>query len=220
MAIVAALPWIGGGLFAGWSFFKEVKNALPHLEDEAVVTVWGQPGTTKKTLWRIAAASAFTMVRRWDFFQAIPPVSMIMTEYDAAANVVRFTIRYRTNLAGAPGAAFPNIRQLPIFAGPGENVVGASWNFIGGIPGMPHPLGALGVPDIGLDGKVILTTSPSIIDAGGGPIRTPNPRPSFDSRSKGTLANLVYTSLATPDESLYLSQTFPIPVFPESFSGS
>lgn len=205
--------------YAGWELFSAVKNAMPVLEDEAVVTVWGQPGTTKKELWKMAAATAFSMVRRWDMWKSIPPVSLIMVEYDAASNLVRFTVRYRTNLAGAEqlGDGLAGLREAPLYSGPGETVVGGPWNFRGAVPGMPigkPKPNELAVPRLGWAGKVILTNDNQITPDGkiGEGIRVPNPRPLGDARSKSTLVNLIYAALGTPDEAEVSTQVFPSPL--------
>lgn len=157
----------GGSILSGGASVADAaRNNTPKLEDEAIVEVVGQPGSTKRQLYYLALATASSLVRRFDFARfASPPPGMLMVEYDAADNWVRCTLRYRTSLlASAVGQALgdallnfgrapflPRLEyaaeqgslkdyaQAPVLAGPNETLVGKPFNFTGSLtPGVPN----------------------------------------------------------------------------------
>lgn len=221
-----------GGPFLGdfLAVWDGIKSSLPYLEDEATVIVNGNPSARRKDLYFLAAATAFSLVKRFDAIQVVsPPPGMIMLEWDAAGNAVKFTVKYKTNLTSA--AAFnggSTLANIPLFAGPPDEVRGAKWNFTGATVEQPTVIPVIGS---GLLGQILLQNSgftqgtqqkvmlaPDLRKYVGRPILTrnttctdpnpladpntvvhsPNPRPVGDGRSRGTLYQLVYAALTTP----------------------
>lgn len=115
------------------------RNALPTLEDEATVVVVGNPKASKAELYFLAASVGFSLVRRYDILaEEFLPAGMIICEYDAASNAVSFTVKYTTCLTTSTWAVgWDEIRQIPVYGGPKNTVVGASWNFISAVTGTP-----------------------------------------------------------------------------------
>lgn len=106
-AIVRIAPKVGGyianGIIIAGPIVEGLRNQVPRLEDEVVVTIHGQPGAKKSELYLLALATASSLVRRYDgtFGQTDPAPGMIAVEYDAASNWIRCTLRYNTSMAAA-----------------------------------------------------------------------------------------------------------------------
>ncbi|VTR92151.1 unnamed protein product [Gemmata massiliana] len=224
------------------AIWNGIKSTLPFLEDEATVTVHLSPKGTRRDGYFLAAALGFSLVRRYDILAFnSPPPGMIMIVYDAASNAVQFTVRYRTCMTtGAIVNAERMFSELPVYTGPTEIFAGEAWNFISsGIPGVPDPgagggvaggqagfAGALAalraqaqVPKLPFAKHGILARSGTTLDPnplnapGNNWVESPNPRPSGDQRSRGTLYQMVYAALTTPQGSGF--KLFPQPVNPE-----
>jgi hypothetical protein len=199
------------------------------IEDEIVVQIAGNPRATKADVFKMAAALAFGTVKRLTPFGGLVgnPPGAIAVEYDAAANEIVFILKFHRSLAMAiTNPLGVKVGDQPVFSGPREDYVGGEADFEVGAG-----LGLIRVNVIDLanfKGKTILTTNRTVSDpdptvpAAVGPlgnIATPNPRPSGDARSRGSLVALVTQTLATPSETG--PTTFPAaPDFPSRFSGS
>ena len=217
----------GGAFLADFmAVWDGVKSALPYLEDEAVVTVSVGPNGTRREAYFLAAAVAFSLVRRYDIAKAAgPPPSVLMLEWDAASNEVRMTLRYKTCLVTAAASdTAKTLAKLYLLTGPPEEVRGADWNYTGvlgtnkdalgpliakldlvpGIRDMINTKPVLPKPDLSRwVNRPILTRNQKT--AGADPRKgvesvdySPNPRPSGDHRSRGTLYQMVYSALTTP----------------------
>lgn len=230
-----------GDLWAGWD---AIQSALPYLEDEAIVTVNVNPKGTRKEAYFLAAAVAFSLVRRYDHTQYLgPPPSIIKLEYDAAGNTVRMSLRYKTNLATAAAAGLRDtVGKLAIINGPPEEIVGERWNYTGvlaaqidtggplslvidRIPGARETLGIkvpVPAPKLRFTGRPILTRNPTCAQPdptkpATETVFSPNPRPVGDSRTRGTMYNLVYAALTTPQGAGL--KEFPAPTVANQYIG-
>lgn len=186
------------------------------LNDEVTVEVTGQPGVTKQQLYFCALATANGIVRRFgDILAATPTYGTLMIEYDASANWVRCTIAYRwsmlaNNAFGAVGADGKPLAigslfsRMAVYRGPACAVVGAPFDFTGGIIGMPNSSESPGAPNLPLRGDTILSSCPRVIQPTPSPITqnpvptapliiagpeiaATNPKPPGDNRSRGSV---------------------------------
>lgn len=103
--------------------------SLPHLEDECVVTVVGQPGAKRRDLYFMALAAAFGVVRRFDAAQFLaPPPGLLMCEYaignEPEDHWVRVTLRYKTSLLSSSVAAALSSSPTQIGAAVGATLPG------------------------------------------------------------------------------------------------
>lgn len=226
---------------------KEIGKSIPHLENEAVVEVVGQPGASKQQLYFLAMSTAMGLVGRSDFsvilpgtprFYVNPPPGMIMVEYDAADNWVRATIRYRTSTLGAITETFSAqrfYRETAVYAGPNDSVTGAEFNFtsinpLG--PGIPNSAQSSGAPQFPFAGRDVLSSRPGVFDpnpdielGSANPIPSPNPKPPGDNRSRGVafveidLGNVVASLVPLVFAALSDPGTAALQVFPQPTSG-
>lgn len=226
-AAIAAASRGGAGakVAGGLDIANKVKDAADSagmLIDEITVTVRGDKLATKAELYKLAASLAFGQVKT---YQLIPP-GMIMMENHLHDVCVTFTLRYEQSLtsiiavqSAAYLARFANpystdpppqtagqiIARLPVYAGPDNNYTGGDWDFstvIGSLTGT-NPKVALPFnnrsilfqsstcpdPTPQADGKGTPTTTV---------IRSPNPRPMGDLRTRGSLVSLVTAALTNP----------------------
>lgn len=192
-----------------------IESVTPKLEDEVTVEVIGQPGATKKNLYFLALSTAYGLARPGTLARFLtPPPSLLMLEYDAADNWVRVTVKYKVgvldfanqaigntallgpfsvalNVAAVFGAA-QLVAQMPILNGPSPVVVGATpvipFSFLNvplPVAGVPNPLNP--IPTVNQNiGRVILTDEESVV-VDNQAIPTPNPKPSGDFRSRGSV---------------------------------
>lgn len=203
-----------------------LNNVFGILEDSVTVRVVGGPGATKRRLTHLAASVAFGISHPLIplFFGAVPPPGSIGIEYDAAGNEIIFTVKFSRSLksvglggfAGGPG--LDGIRSQAVFAGPPETFSGNGFIFRPPVPGGVAP------PALEFDGRTVLTTAatcvnpdPALPRGAAAVVSTPNPRPTGDARSRGTLAWLVFQSLASPAETS--THTYPLPNNPDLFAG-
>ena len=203
------------------AIWNGIKSTLPFLEDEATVTVYLSPKGTRRDGYFLAAALGFSLVRRYDILAGTsPPPGLIMIVYDAASNSVQFTVRYRTCLTtGAIDNKARIFSECPVYAGPTEIVTGEPWNFAGAVPGIPGFPGAGGQAGLagamaaaranaflpvlpfakrGIVARSGTTPEPNPLKPAGTWVESPNPRPCGDQRSRGTLYQMVYSALTTP----------------------
>jgi hypothetical protein len=96
-------------------------------------------------------------------------------------------------LSDTQNRPLPIYSQAVVYSGPKEEVVGGPFNFTGAItPAVPTQKRSEGAPQLPFEGRVILTTAPSVREpnpypaALGQTIPTPNPKPPGDNRSRGT----------------------------------
>lgn len=214
-------PLLGDAL-AVWD---AIQSALPYLEDECHVTVNVAPNGSRREAYFLAAAVGFSLVQRIDVAQVLgPPPSVIMLEWDAASNAVKFTLSYRTCIPTAyVGDSEKQLQKIYLFNGPPEEVIGADWNWTGVlaahidvegpittllllVPGGRELLGRkpkVAKPVLRFSGRPILTrlnkcAEPNPAKAPGEIVFSPNPRPYSDNRSRGTAYELLYAALTTP----------------------
>lgn len=190
-------------------------GTTPALEDEVTVEVMGQPGANKQKLYFLALAAANGMIRRVPFLAGLGPAyGMLMIEYDAAAEWVRCTIRYKWNLnsmnvkpEGVSVGTGSIFDSLAVYRGPQCNVVGDKFNFVDPlIPGIPSSSKAdAGAPQLPFKGSMILTACPTTpkpapddvtqnpppepILKNAPSIASPNPKPPGDNRSRGAVVS-------------------------------
>lgn len=205
---------LGSGALGLFGDAKGFANQLGQFNDEATVVVAGNPFCTRRSLFEIAAATAFGLVQRivpaGGANNPFGPPGIIGIAYDAASNELAFTLKYSRNLATIwlVGAG-AQVRAQPVFGNLPQTIVGGEWD-------ASLPLGLGRGPDLEFGGRPILTTdntvatpNPKSVGAVGPPITTPNPRPAIDSRSRGTLTWLVYQTLAAPAETGPHTYNFP-----------
>lgn len=90
-----------GSAFKGANLYQGIANSFPSIEDEAICTVYLQPGADKQQAYFLALSVCFGLVHRLDAFQGLaPPAGAIMIEYGGEP-WVRATVRYRTSLLSA-----------------------------------------------------------------------------------------------------------------------
>lgn len=214
-------------LSLGASALQELQKQVPQLEDEVTVQVWGEPGHNKQQLYFLALAAANGVVRRFDVLTnpLAPSYGMLMAEYDAADNWVRCTIRYKWSCLSAvvqiasvprtPDLSFYD--KLVVYRGPQCNVIGGNFDFVSPVlPGLPDSsVVAGGAPSLPFNRQPILTPCPIVnepkptpivqnpvpdypIGIVGNPIRSPNPKPIGDERSRGAVVTPKTLSLPTP----------------------
>lgn len=190
--ILDSIPLIGPILGAGIN----AVGLSPKLEDEVTVEVLGQPGSTKRELYRLAMATGFGLVRRFDVAQKLSlPPGMMMIEYDAADHWVRFTLRYKTSILTAAPAKGIGPLDLPttvVFNGPEDQVVGGAFNFTTKQQDENGNV-AEGIPKLTFTGRTILSSYSAVINPDpatlpglGQFIPSPNPKPQGDNRSRGS----------------------------------
>lgn len=217
------LPVIVGGLAAGAYVVSKiidvvgtataaVRKNVPILDDQVVVEVSGQPGSSKQELYYLALATANGIVRRFQPLlvvnPAVPPtMALLQIEYDAADSWVRCTIHYRVGTLAA------NVRTgartgkdfydtLAVYRGPQCGVVGGTFDFVDPsiLPGIPNQDKA---PILPWAGRSILTSCPTTQQPVVSPITqdppatetliqtqtitSPNPKPPGDNRSRGAV---------------------------------
>lgn len=206
------LPAIAAGAAAAVTIGKFVAGAAtfiekvtPKLEDEVTVEVLGQPGSSKKTLYFLALQTAYGLARPGlisRFFTPAP--SLLMIEYDAAADWVRVTLKYKVGaldfvnqalgtaaflgpFAGPAAAAqligaLELVKNMPLLAGPRSYVEGVT-------PAIPFSFLSVPLPTEDANkftGVNILTTGENWFN-GGQVMPTPNPKPTGDYRSRGSM---------------------------------
>lgn len=224
MSLAVIVKAIGGKIPIIGQIISGIDDATPKLEDEVTVEVVGQPGARKQDLYNLALVTAYGLARPQRIARfLLPPPGLLMIEYDAADNWVRCTLRYKVG-ALSPGVGIGGISmlsQLPLIDGPPEAVIGVTPVF---------PLSIIGLPFLGRPfvDKTVLTTAGKVIDpnptikGSGGPIiDSPNPKPSGDNRSRGSVndpsANIVSSYLipmvfaALNDPGSQALTTFPQP---------
>lgn len=189
-----------------------VDRFTPKLDDEVIVEVVGQPGSTKQQLYWLALTTAYGLARPRTISRLLaPPPGLLMVEYDASDNWVRCTLRYRlgvmqilTNPFAVPGVVGTIIDQIrnpgdiPVIYGPPDDVKGASPQLPFVFVGLPINL-LPGVPLSGLpfSGRQVLSSSMKCPDPDPNvpvsqtptEIWSPNPKPSGDNRSRGSVAD-------------------------------
>lgn len=184
-----------------------VKNS-PSLEDEVVVTIVGQPGSSKQQLYLLALAAANGIVRRRADLVTADPFSpprygILQIQYDAASNWVECKLAYSVGLltlsAGNSqnSGSNPTIAydQLAVYNGPQCDVVGMPMNFVAPslfgaslLPGIPTSSTSSGIPQLPFKGKTILTTCPTVRD----------PAPSVENNPPPTSGPLTGSSVTIP----------------------
>lgn len=221
------IPFAVGAAGKAWLSTEAAKgardtlnNAFGRLEDSVVVHVVGQPGSNRETLFKLAAATAFGIAKpliRLGFGSFTPPGS-VGIEWNASTRELVFVLKYSRSIKSIIlGANRTALMNQPVFKGPPETVVGASYEFRPPVPGGIAP------GRLPFDGKVILTTADEAPDSnpasvGDGPTGpTKNPRPAGDARSRGSLNWLVFQSLATPAD--FSTQSFDLPTDANRFTG-
>jgi hypothetical protein len=227
---VGAAGLTAAGLAAFVGEAKRLADQLGRLDDHIQVTVAGNPFSTRRSLYEVAAATAFGMVAR-----LVPaggpgnpfgPPGVIAVAYDAAANELTFSLQYSRSLAtilSPAGAGAGVLAAQPVFGNLPQTITGGDWD--ARLPTDPVLLPPTPTPDLAFGGRAILTTAAFVPAPNpkplpvGGPVSTPNPRPAGDARSRGTLSWLVFQTLAAPAESGPHTYTFP-PNSLARFSGS
>lgn len=191
---------------------KLIRGGTPTLDDRVTVEVVGQPGSTKQELYYLALAAANGTTRRSRpialFFNPsfLPTMALLQIEYDAASNWVRCTIHYRYGTLGntAPFATRDGFyANLAVYRGPQCETVGGKMDFVSAeVPGVPN--GAPPGPILPWAGRVIVTGCPTVENPApvpaitqspvptlpklaGPEIRSPNPKPPGDNRSRGVV---------------------------------
>jgi len=220
---------IGSGLFgrfnAGAAVAGAFINALPEIEEEVVVTVYGMPQnrTRMSDLFQVAAAAAFGAVKNRTVFGIVPPAGLIMVEMDYAQSYLRFTVMYKTGLASAAissittnGGLKSAFQTLPVFGNVRDSLVGDAFNYVSTLPNVGQ------TPNLKYAGRTIATRSPTLNVFGVGFAPTPNPKPPVDATARASLVNLVYAALSSPCTTqgmIYPSPTGQAPP-PEATGGS
>lgn len=221
-------PWMA--IDAAKAVNDALNNAFGMLEDSVEVRVTGAPGSTKRQLHALAASVAFGMAKPLIFLGggALTPPGAIGVEYDAARMELTFVLKYSRSVKsilasgaaaflGLGGGGRDALVNQPVFRGPLDEVKGAGFEFRPPVPGGIAP------GNLPFNGKTILTTSRTCEDpnpaiAGAGPtVPTLNPRPAGDARSRGSLCDLVFQSLATPAS--FATQTYDLPDDANRFTG-
>lgn len=213
MGAIAVGKTVIDAVKSGVQYVSDLKEQLGTLDDEIIVTVAGGPLSNKRQLYKLAAAVAFGVVKRLvpagDPLNPFAAPGSLGIEYDATTKEVTLILRLRRTLfaitapvaLGGAGQASA-LSQTAVFSGPDDFVVGGAWDFA-------LNAGILGVkmPTLEFAGKTILTDSPVVqspdprLPAGASRvIDTPNPRPSGDARSRGSLCWMVWQALANPAE--------------------
>lgn len=194
---------------------RVIEQALglnPVLEDEVTVEVVGQPGVTKQQLYFCALATANGMVRRFgDLIGGglVPAYGTLVIEYDAASHWVRCTIGYRWSMGAINADTGLRIGELfdrmAVYRGPQCAVVGGDFDFVEpNLHGIPNSSVSPNAPQLPLKGQPILTACPTTptpvvapisqnpaptlpVEGAGPTIRSPNPKPPGDNRSRGAV---------------------------------
>lgn len=193
-----SIPVIISRLATAAQIWDAASGTGPNFEDEAVVEVIGHPGANRRDLYYLGVAAAHGLVKRYGKVTGLlPPISLLMIEYDASDNWVRVTQKFEATwlevaaAAGvaAAGASRPNLLNSPLFAGPAPELIGGQWEFAGARSPAP---GGGPVPSLPFAGSTILTTDTTapIIGPLGVPVGTVppvdmNPKPEGDLRSRG-----------------------------------
>lgn len=188
----------------------------PTLEDDVVVEVVGQPGTSKQQLYFLALATANGIVRRFgNLVSTSSPYGKLSLTYDAHSNWVRASISYRFGMAAlaadraGPGAPIVGslIDRMAVYRGPQCDVVGGNFDFVASmadVPGIPASAKSPAAPVLPLEGQPIITACPTTptpvprpitqnpvpsvpLGAVGPVIASPNPKPPGDNRSRGAV---------------------------------
>jgi hypothetical protein len=125
-----------------------------------------------------------------------------MMENHLHDNVITFTLRFSRSLATifAIGDGRKIFETLPVLKGPADNYIGGSWDFSPFLLNQEEPLPFNNQPILYASGTC---PEPKPQDDGKGTTSTnmiacPNPRPSGDLRSRGTLVSLVFSALSNP----------------------
>lgn len=226
LPLLAAAGGVAAGIWIAKQFASAVggavatvRNNIPQLDDQVVVEVQGQPGSSKQELYYLALAAANGVVRRYQPLlvrnPANPPTMAVLgIEYDAADSWVRCTIHYRVGTLGmaietGARASKDRFDTLQVYRGPQHQIVGGSFDFRSTVlPGVPNEEG----PQLPWANRVIVTGCPTVQQPVVAPItqapapseniiptvgiNSPNPKPPGDNRSRGA----VYT--ADPTTSL------------------
>lgn len=186
----------------------------PTLEDNVVVEVAGQPGTTKQQLYFLALATANGIVRRFgNLVSVVPAFGRLTITYDAHSNWVRCAIAYRFSMAATMAdRSFPApnvaglVARMAVYRGPQCDVVGGNFDFVdsSGAPGVPRSAADPAAPVLPLAGQPIITACPTTatpipaaitqnpvpsapLGRVGPIIPSPNPKPPGDNRSRGAV---------------------------------
>lgn len=189
---------------AGKMILAEIASAItsliegntPKLEDEVTVEIVGQPGSNKRTLFQMAISTAFGIARPGAANAAtgVPP-ALVMVEYDAASDWVRVTLRYKIgvlNFIGTVNVLGPNasIDALRALFGTSPVLRGPSSSFRAGIPFVPFgPFNIRPGETNPFTNQITLTDNATWLNGVGTAIRTPNPKPPGDGRSRGEISD-------------------------------
>jgi hypothetical protein len=124
-----------------------------------------------------------------------------------------------------PEKPLPMYKDVALYAGPKDEVIGGEWGFTGRlVPGIPSNAKSVGSPQLQFAGKTILThdsvcrdPDPSLVAGSEPVVAAGNPRPPGDFRSRGTLQSLVFAALSDPGSEN--GMTFPLPTAANAFTG-
>lgn len=139
----------------------------------------------------MAVSTAFGMISNFTITAALLPKGLIMMEYNAEQNHIRFYCKQISTWAQvwySLRSADPfNRFTIRLMGGPGDVSVGGKWEwydrFTPGIPGLPGTVSGFG--RLGWEGETILTKAPTYTSAGGVEYVSDNPFPAGDDQSRG-----------------------------------
>ncbi len=178
-------------LSIGGSSIKTFKTLLPTLVQEADIVVTGAPHAKRQDMYWLAVSTAFGMISNFTITGALLPKGLIMMEYNAEQNHVRFYCKQISTWAqvwyslksGDPFGRF----TTKLFGGPQDITVGGKWEWwdraTPGIPGVPGSVTGFG--KLGWEGEPILVKTPTYISPAAGELISYNPHPAGDDQSRG-----------------------------------
>lgn len=196
MALPAILAGAGGGgMLAnsvrafrfGVEAFKAIEGLLPTLVQDMDVVVTGMPHAKRYHLYWLAVSTAFGYISNFTVLGKTLPKGLIMLEYNAEQNHVRFYCKQISTWA----QVWFNLKKADplgrfttqIFGGPKDISKGGKWEWYGaafGLPGSPEDFGKLG-----WEKETILTKAPTYSPVAGGTLISENPYPDGDEVSRG-----------------------------------
>lgn len=186
-AAATSLTSAASTMRVGGQAIQTFNSLLPTLVQETDVVVTGMPHAKRYDLYWLAVSTAFSFVRNFTVTGKMLPKGLIMLEYNAELNHVRFYCKQISTWS----QVWYNLKRADplgrlttqIFGGPRDETKGAGWQWYAvgfGLPSSERDFGKLG-----WEGETILTKQPTFTSVAGQQFVSENPRPDGDEQSRG-----------------------------------
>lgn len=194
--IAAGAVGAGGRLASSFSrspvgttsnILNTTSNITPKLEERCRCIIHGNPDSSLYQMYWMACAIVFSMIKRRDVNQSLPPNGFIKIEYSPVEKYMCFAAHQSSSYISFATTTGDRTKGITLFTGPlsGNRVVGGRWQWNSLLPRLPGGPGSINLSNLGWENRVIFNDTGYYTD-----IETPltpsyGPTPPGDETSRG-----------------------------------